>query len=146
MPDVPIDHAFIGYRLPAFEVTVDAERVRKFAAAIGEHEVGVRPPPVPPTYLKVIEGEGNSSRVILSALGVDLRRVLHVEQEFEYQLPIRPGDRLTVERTVSDIYDRKEGALEFIVIDTAIRNSEGDRAGYSRQWILVRNRSVARSA
>jgi len=34
--------------------------------------------------MKVIEGENGSSRAIVAALGVDLRRVMHVEQEFDY--------------------------------------------------------------
>jgi acyl-CoA thioesterase FadM len=89
--------------------------------------------------MKVVEGEGNSSREIVRALGVDLRRVMHVEQQFEYLGPIRSGDHLTVERRVADIYDRKDGALEFVVVDSSIQRATGECVGRSRQWILVRN-------
>jgi hydroxyacyl-ACP dehydratase HTD2-like protein with hotdog domain len=134
-----IDRGFIGYRLPAFTVTVDPERLRRFAEAIGDGEPGAQSGVAPPTYMKVVEGEGNSSRAILSALGVDLRRVMHVEQEFEYGAPIRGGDALTVERTVSDIHDAKGGALEFIVVDSSMHRPDGTLVGRSRQWIVVRN-------
>ena len=134
-----IDRKHIGYRLPVFTVAVEAEKVRRFAAAIGVQESLLESGVAPPTYMKVVEGEGDSSRRIVAALGVDLRRVMHVEQEFEYAVPIRAGDQLSVERIVSDIYDRKEGTLEFIVVDSTIRTLGGTLVGRSRQRILVRN-------
>jgi hypothetical protein len=134
-----VDRKHIGFRLPPFTVTVSAQRLRSFAVAIGGQEAGLEGAVAPPTYLKVIEGEGNSSREIVKALGVDLRRVMHVEQEFEYGVPLRGGDQVTVERVVADIYDRKGGALEFIVIDSTMHNSSGAFVGRSRQSILVRN-------
>src|ERR1700722_8603103 len=124
-----IDRKHIGYRLAPFTVTVNAEHLRRFAAAIGELEAGSEPDLAPPTYLKVIEGEGNSSREIIAALSIDLRRVMHVEQEFEYGVPLRGGDRVTVERVVADIYDRKAGALEFVVVDSTMHNSSGAFVG-----------------
>jgi hypothetical protein len=134
-----VDRRHIGYRHVPFEVTVDAARVRAFAAAIGIQGAELESGIAPPTYLKVVEGEGDSSRRIVAALGVDLRRVIHADQEFEYGMPVRAGDQLTVERVVRDIYDRKDGALEFIVIETTIRDVNGVFVGQSRQTILVRN-------
>ena len=134
-----IDRKYIGYRLAPIEVTVDVECVRRFAAAIGAQSAGIDDGVVPPTYLKVIEGERNSSRTIVAALSIDLRRVIHVEQEFEYGPAIRSGDRLIVERGVSDIYERKEGMLEFVVIESCMRRDDGAFAGRSRQVIVVRN-------
>ena len=134
-----IDRKHIGFSLPRFDVTVDQERLRKFAGAIGASHDSVESGVAPSTYMKVIEGAGNSSREIVRALGIDLRRVMHVEQEFEYHEPIRAGDQLTVERRVADIYDRKNGALEFVVIDSTIIRNSGQSVGRSRQWILVRH-------
>jgi hypothetical protein len=135
---VPIDRRYIGFQLPAFTVLVTAESVRRFADAIGlvgEQDYTI----APPTYMKVIEGEGNSSRAIVSALQIDLRRVLHIEQQFEYEAPIRVDDCVTVERTVTDIYAKRNGVLEFVVIDSKMHNRNGVSLGRSRQTILVRN-------
>jgi hypothetical protein len=132
---MPIGRSYIGFSLPPFIVEVRAEQLRKFAEAIGAPVSDI----APPTYLKAIEGENGSSRALVEALGIELRRVLHSEQEFEYHAPIRSGDRLTVERRVVDIYDRKDGALEFVVIESTIRSLAGLDVGRSRQWILVRN-------
>jgi hypothetical protein len=136
---MPIDRKHIGFSLPRFDVTVDQDRLRNFAAAIGASQDSVESGVAPSTYMKVIEGAGNSSREIVRALGVDLRRVMHVEQEFEYDGQIRAGDHLTVERRVADIYDRKDGALEFVVVHSTILRNSGQSVGRSRQWILIRN-------
>jgi acyl dehydratase len=141
---VAVDRQFIGLRWPPFTVTVAADRLRQFTAAIGADANANAVPP--PTYLKVIEGEGNSSREILATLGVDLSRVLHAEQEFEYHAPFDAGDQLTVERVVSDIYERKSGQLEFIVIDSEVRHAAGDLVGRSRQVILVRHTAAGAAA
>ena len=134
-----VDRALIGYALPAFEVLASAERIAQFARAIGSSDPA--PAVAPPTFMKAIEGENNSSRRILDALGVDLKRVLHAEQQFDYLAPIRSGDRLRVQRTVTDLYERKSGAMEFIVIESTVTRLADDQlAGRSRQIVLVRHR------
>ncbi len=128
-------------------MTVDGGRLRQFAAAIGMRGGGGQSDEhPPPTYLKVIEGEGDSSREILAALGVDLARVLHAEQEFEYHAAFRSGDVLSVERIVSDIYERKGGQLEFIVVDSVIRHVGGALVARTQQVILVRNPAAVAAA
>jgi hypothetical protein len=133
---VPIDRKHIGFFLPPFTVLVDREQLLRFAEAIGNR---VHSELAPPTYMKVIEGENGSSRAIVAALGVALRRVLHVEQEFDYGAPIRGGDHVTVERRVVDIYGRKDGAHEFVIVESTLRNADGVSVGRSTQRILVRN-------
>jgi hypothetical protein len=133
---VPIDRKHIGFSLAPFTVLVDHEQLRRFAEAIGN---SVHSDFAPPTYMKVIEGENGSSRAIVAALGVDLRRVMHVEQEFEYGAPIRGGDHVTVERRVVDIYGRKDGAHEFVIVESTLLNAHGVSVGRSTQRILVRN-------
>jgi hypothetical protein len=89
--------------------------------------------------MKAIEGEHNSSRRILEVMGVPLARVLHAEQQFDYFTPIRAGDRLQVQRSVTDIYDKRDGEMEFIVIESRIWREDGTAVGRSRQLILVRH-------
>jgi len=130
------DRRHVGFTLPRFTVTIEPERLARFADAIGESSTGVI---APPTFLKVIEGEGASSRRILDELGVDLRRVLHAEQQFEYFTPMGVGDSVSVERKVVDIYEKKGGEMEFIVIETSFFAATGERVAISRQIVLVRH-------
>lgn len=134
-----IDRVHLGYALPVFTVEVSAQRVADFRCAIGDTAAGDRAFVAPPTFMKVVEGEDNSSRRILEALAVDLRRVLHAEQQFEYFAPICAGDVLEVERKVTELYDKKGGSMEFIVVESLIRKASGERVGTSRQVVVVRH-------
>lgn len=47
-------------------------------------------------------------------------RTVHGEQVFIYHRPACAGDLLGVASRIADIYDKRNGALEFMVIDTAV--------------------------
>ncbi len=144
-----IDRSHIGFTTAPSTAVVDGWRVKLFCQAIGETDpvytdlpaalaAGHPACPVPPTFLKAIEGEHFSSAQLLAVLGVPLRGVLHAEQAFEHLAPVHVGDTVTVSRTVTDIVDKKNGALTFIVVDTQFRLGERSVAT-SRQTILVRH-------
>ena len=145
-----IDRGRIGFSTPPTTVAIDAWRVRLFCQAIGETDpvywddavaraAGHRACPLPPTYLKAIEGEHFSSAALMQLLQVRLRGVLHAEQAFEHHETVHVGDAVEVSRHVADIYDKKDGAMTFIVVDTSYRVGLRPVAS-SRQTILVRNR------
>ena len=72
-------------------------------------------------------------------MGLDLARVLHGEQTFTYHAPAYAGDRVTIRSRIDDIYDRKNGALEFIVKSSRITNDRGALVAEARSLIVVRN-------
>ncbi len=144
-----IDRTRIGFETEATTADIDGWRVKLFCQAIGEDDPVYRDPeaaraaghpacPVPPTFLKAIEGEHFSSAQLMSLLRVPLRGVLHAEQNFEHLAPVYVGDRIEVSRKVADIFDKKNGAFTFIVVDTHYRRA-GQPVASSRQTILVRN-------
>lgn len=145
-----IDRGRVGFSTPPTSAIVDAWRVKLFCQAIGETDpvywddaaaraAGHPACPLPPTYLKAIEGEHFSSAALMQLLQVPLRGVLHAEQVFEHQAPVHVGDAVEVSRHVAQIHDKKDGAMTFIVVDTRYR--VGSRPVVSsRQTILVRNR------
>lgn len=148
-----IDRRHIGYRTQPTTVAVDRWRVKLFCQAIGDTDpvywdiaaaqaAGHRDCPLPPTYLKAVEGEHASSAELLKLLEVPVRSVLHAEQVFEHLAPVHAGDDVTVHREIVDIHDKKDGALTFIIVDThyEVRALATAR---SRQTILVRNRLEA---
>lgn len=144
-----IDRSRIGYRTAPSVATIDPWRVKLFCQAIGEtHSVywdaqaaraaGHPACPVPPTFLKALEGEHFSSATLLQLLQVPLAGVVHAEQQFDYDGPVHAGDAVEISRSIADIYDKKDGAITFIVVDTEYRVCDRRVAG-SRQTILVRN-------
>mgnify|MGYP000376065600 CR=1 FL=1 len=60
--------------------------------------------------------------------------------------PILAGDQLDVVRRVADIYERKNGLMEFIVIESTVSHAERGLLGRSRQVVLVRNPKPAVAA
>jgi hypothetical protein len=67
--------------------------------------------------------------------GLDMRRVLHGEQEFEYVRPLRAGDVLTAEANIKDRYEKegkRGGTMTFIVSETVFKDQNGEIVAYSR--------------
>jgi acyl dehydratase len=144
-----IDRSHIGYTTSPSTASIDAWRVQLFCKAIGEVDpvytdlqaaraAGHPACPVPPTYLKAVEGDHFTSADILRLLQVPLKGVLHAEQSFTHHHPVHVGDIVEVSRQIVDIYDKKEGAFTFIVVDSFFRVVT-QLAATSRQVILVRN-------
>jgi hypothetical protein len=134
-----LGRAMIGYALPDFPVTISLEALVRFVSAIGEQRVPAESDLLPPTYLKLIAGVVDTSLRIVRALGIDLRRMLHAKQEFEYLAPVRAGATLTARRTIAEMFQKKGGVLDCVVIETSFRDASGTLVALSRQTLLVRN-------
>lgn len=145
-----IDKRYIGHELPRYTVDVEKGRLRFFAKAIGEtnpiysdeaaaREAGHRALPVPPTFFFCLEMDAPNPAAVRELLGIDLGKVLHGEQSFTYHAMAYAGDRLSFEQRISDIYDKKGGALEFVVRDTKVTNQDGRLVAELRGVTVVRN-------
>ncbi len=145
-----IDHKYIGHVEPAFEVLVEKGRLKFFAKATGQtdpvytddeaaHAAGHPALPVPPTFLFCLEMEAPDPAAIRNLLGMDYRRLLHGEQGFVYERMAYAGDVLTFEQRVEDIYDKKNGALEFVVRKTIVTNQRGESVAQLRTVSVLRN-------
>ncbi|HUD51640.1 MaoC family dehydratase N-terminal domain-containing protein [Parvibaculum sp.] len=145
-----IDRKFIGYEFAPAIAEVEKGRLRFFAKATGNADpiyfdeeaaraAGYKSLPVPPTFFFCLEMERDNPMDFLELLGVDLGRVLHGEQSFVYHAPVCAGDHVTFRSRISDIYDKKGGALEFIVMETEGRNQDGLHVVDMRRSIVVRN-------
>lgn len=145
-----IDPSHIGTALPPEEFVIEPGRLRFFAKAIGEtdpvyfdcgaaHAAGYRALPAPPSFLFAAALDGDMLLRILLLLGVDVTRVLHAEQAFSYDDMAFAGETVTVEAKVSDIYSKKGGALDFVVLDLVARKGGGGALATMRSVLVVRN-------
>lgn len=145
-----IDKANIGREFPAHSVAVEAGRLRFFAKAIGQtdpvyldeaaaRDAGYRGLPVPPTFLFSLEVEQPDPFAWFNSVGLDLARVLHGEQLFTYHAPACAGDVLTFASRISDVYDKKGGALDFVVKETRVTNQDGVHVADLKAVIVQRN-------
>ncbi|HXE46823.1 MAG TPA: MaoC family dehydratase N-terminal domain-containing protein [Ramlibacter sp.] len=128
-----IDRRHIGHTMPPFSVEVEKGRLRFFAKATGQDDpvyideasaqaAGHPGLPVPPTFLFCLEMESPNAAAIRELLGMDYRSLLHGEEGFSYHKIAYAGDTLTFEQRIADIYDKKDGALEFVVRKTRVTN------------------------
>ncbi len=128
-----IDRKWIGHQLPPAVLPIERTRLRFFAKAIGEtdpvyHDVaaanaaGYPDLPAPPTFLFAAELDAGVTDKLLEDLGIPLANLLHGEQSFTYHRPVCAGDTVTVRSAITDIYDKKNGALEFVVKASRVTN------------------------
>lgn len=145
-----IDKHIIGRQYPPFVVEVEKRWVRSFAEAIADANpvysdeaaaaaAGYPSLPAPPTFPFAIIMEREQSFMILDELGIDKRRAMHAEQSFVYHADLCAGDVVTGKQTVVDVYDKKNGALEFLVTETKLHNQRGEPVCELRTTVVVRN-------
>lgn len=145
-----IDKKFIGYELPPTLWDVEKGRIRFFAEVIGATDpiyfdtnaaqaAGYRNVVAPPTFIFGAESDSGVLMKLLDTLKIDLRKLLHGEQRFDYHAPVCAGDTLRFQTRVSDIYDKKGGALEFVVNDTKVTNQFGEHVSDLHSVIVVRH-------
>ena len=145
-----IDRRHIGTELPPFTVEVERGRLRFFAQATGQTDpvyldeaaaraAGHPDLPVPPTFFFCLEMDAPNPGLLRERLGLDIARILHGEQGFTFHRLAHAGDRLTFRQRIDDIYDKKGGALEFIVRSTQVSNERGEPVAELRAVTVYRN-------
>lgn len=145
-----IDKKWIGHVLPTSEMTLDRSRLRFFAKAIGEtaaqytdvaaaQAAGYTDLPAPPTFLFSAELDSGAVYQLLELLQIPPTKLLHGEQNFTYHQSVCAGDTVKVESVVEDIYDKKNGALEFVVQKARATNQRNELVAEMRSVLVVRN-------
>ncbi len=145
-----IDKKWIGHVLPPSVLTLERGRLCSFAKAIGETDpvytdlqaaqaAGYADLPCPPTFLFAAELDSGATMALLDLLEVPIARILHGEQSFSYHAPVVAGDTVTLQPRVTDIYDKKNGALEFMVKQVAAHNQRNELVAELRTVIVVRH-------
>ncbi|MDP3823244.1 MAG: MaoC family dehydratase N-terminal domain-containing protein [Burkholderiales bacterium] len=145
-----IDKKHIGYAPPPVLWDVEKGRIAFFANVIGltdpihtddvaARAAGYRGVVAPPTFIFGASGDTGETMKLIETLQIDLGKVLHGEQRFDCHAPVCAGDTLRFESRVSDIYDKKGGALEFVVNGTKVTNQLGEHVADLHSVIVVRH-------
>jgi acyl dehydratase len=146
-----VDRSAIGRSFTPVTARVEPGRLRYFLNTLGERNpvyrdetvaraAGYSATPVPPTYLFCLElMDAERPFEFLTELNIDLARVLHGEQRFSYHTPVVVGDTLTFQSRVTDVTDKKGGAMTMVVVETAVTNQHGAHVADTARTIVVRN-------
>jgi len=145
-----IDKKWIGHELPVSELPIERSRLRFFAKTIGEtdpvytdlaaaHDAGYPDLPAPPTFLFAAGLDSGAHDRLVAQLDIPPSKLLHGEQGFIYYHPACAGDTITVRSRIEDIYDKKNGALEFVIETSRATNQRGDLIAEMRTVLVCKN-------
>lgn len=145
-----LDRKKIGHQFDPFSVDIEKGRLKFFAKAIGEtnaiyfdeaaaQAAGYKTIPAPPTFMFSIDLEGPKFLPLLKVLDMDIARILHGSQDFQYFGQIYAGDTITQQCTIVDMFDKKNGALEFVVQECSYTNQQRELVGKALQTTVYRN-------
>ncbi|MBX0326926.1 MaoC family dehydratase N-terminal domain-containing protein [Oscillochloris sp. ZM17-4] len=142
----------LGRSFGPYTYTVERERVRLLAAAVGElapayHDLaaaraaGLPDLPAPPTLATCYGLWANPALLAdLAALGAPLPRLLHGEQSYSYHAPVFAGDTLRSTTTVVGLEQKRgqSGPFELLTLETRLHNQRGELAIVDRLVVVVR--------
>jgi len=145
---MPLDPAYVGRTFPAtVPYRVSREKIREFAAAIGEtaaacvdpaaaRALGYRDVVVPPTFAVVVTFPATRQAVADPGLGLDYGRVVHGQQRFVHSRAIVAGDELTVAVTIDGI--RAAGPHQLVTTRSDVTTAAGERVCVAYSTLVER--------
>ena len=147
------DKSKIGHSFPPFTIEVSRGKIRELALAIGDdnpiyqsreaaREAGYDDVPLFPTAPTIFTFWGNTKMGSqLVSIGVNVMRILHGEEEYEYLAPINPGDTLTGVMTLVDGKSRqgKDGSsMDILTIEVRYTNQHDQSVLNAHEVVIVR--------
>ena len=127
----------VGLQVEPYTFKVEQGKVNELAIAIGalkdEYFNGEAVPPTFPTVIDFWGGGSSSSNF----LNLNMKKVLHGEQEYEYLGEIKPGDDISVSGEVEKAYTKAK--MNFFVVRKDFVNQHGETVLISRSTIIERH-------
>jgi acyl dehydratase len=133
---MPINPEYVGRSYPpGAPYEVSRVKIAEFARAIGDpnpvyqdtaaaQAAGFPDVIAPPTFAIVISMHSTGDAVGDPALGINYAMVVHGEQQFSYTRPLRAGDVVTAQTTITGI--RSVGSLSMMTTATEISTLAGE--------------------
>lgn len=155
------DKTKLGMEFPPYTYVVEKGKIAEFAMAVAQKDSntdvnpvyvdadaarkeGYRDVIIPPTMQTCFSmWSGGGLGGLIEVLGIDIARLLHGEEEYEYFGEINPGDVMTGKTKVVQMYDKEKKNqpgkyMEFTVMETEIRNQRGELVLKSRTTTVER--------
>jgi acyl dehydratase len=125
----------IGKSYPPSLYAVGREKVKEYAAAVGEHNplhldheaaraAGFADVVAPPMFAVVFTSRAIMPGLFDPEVGIDFAHLVHGAQEFRWGPLVVAGDEITTTATVKDIAER--GGMGFYAFETVSRNQRDE--------------------
>lgn len=152
------DRSTRGVTIASVTVPIERGRVRFFAQVLGLADpVYIHLPAArakgypdliaPPSFFMAIEAAANDELRLtgrpstFDRIGCDYRYLLHGDEHYDYLQPVFAGEEVTLITTVTDFYEKKGGALEFVTLRSTVEHA--DRGVLIRATRTLLHRLVA---
>jgi acyl dehydratase len=147
------DKSKIGHSFAPFSIEVERCKIHELALAIGDDNpiyhsreaaqaAGYKDVPLFPTAPTMFSFWGNTRNLSqMNELGVNVMRILHGEEEYEYLAPVYPGDVLTGVTTFIDGKSRqgRDGSsMDILTTETRYTNQHNEPVLNARTTFVVR--------
>jgi acyl dehydratase len=146
------DRSLIGQQTPPGKAQATAEEIAGFCAAIGD----ARPEYVdaesasagpfgalvaPPTFPMRFLFDALAPDLFFE-LGLNLAGIVHAEQEFVYERPIRAGEKYAIVGKVHDVWEKqgRSGPLDFVTFEALGREQESGELVFTARMTLISRR------
>jgi acyl dehydratase len=148
------DQSKLGHGFPPFTIEVERSKMHELALAIGDNNpiyhsreaaqaAGYRDVPLFPTAPTIFNFWGNTAfGEQLAEAGIDVMRILHREEEYNYLAAIYPGDILTGIATIVDGKSRrgKDGStMDIVTTETRYTNQRDEHVLTARTTVVTRD-------
>lgn len=139
--------AAVGKRYEPVEFTVEADRIRQYAEAIGADDpihqdaeaakrAGFRDLVAPPMFAVVYSAPAMGPAILDPEVGMNFAAMVHGGQEFVWSEPVCAGDSITTEVEVKDISERD--GRGYYVFESVSTNQDGDEVVRATWTNIVR--------
>jgi acyl dehydratase len=143
-----VDTKFIGKKYGPTTYEVGKEKIKEYALAVGDlnplylDDAAAAASPyggivAPPLFCVVFSKQILEMLLLDKELKLNLMMLVHGGQEFEFGVPVRPGDVITTEGVLADI--TQKGKLDFVTQETVSKNQKGEVTNIGRWTFAIRN-------
>ena len=133
-----IEKKHIGHKFRPVTLLVEEGRLKFLAKTLGITQeiytdsvaaiaAGLPGLLAPHTYPFMLEIDALELVDLVNLLGETLENLLHGEENFTFYGPIYAGDEITVCKKITDIIDKKEGTLQFVISQTDFTNQHNEK-------------------
>jgi hypothetical protein len=125
-----MDPAAEGISYPPVPFSVDPDRVRAFAEAVGQDHG------IPPTFPTAAEFAVFPTVIGDPRLGLDFARVVHGTQRYDFERPLIEGEDLVIHARIESV--RVRAGTGFLTIATELREPGGALVVTARSTMIER--------
>ncbi len=137
----------VGRKLSDYTITVERGKIKEFCKAIGEtnpiyldqaaaRQAGFADTPIPPTFQTTFVFWGYETFwQDVAAMGLDVKRLLHMKEEYTYLKPVYPGMTMAASGEVVDV---KTGKMDMVTFKTSYKNEKGEPCIEAEMAIVIR--------